>query len=213
MLELMKFYGVSAAIAAAIAALVNFIFKAWLDHGLKRDLQRLQLNNDEALERVRSDNATALQEQRILMERLSYKQTKAHDLRLEAINAVTSRIVKLELSLNPMVGMRRISGDKAKDDAEWQRLVAEAADAYNAFMETVMYRGWCLPKETAERLERVRQAAIGGLMDIEFAKGSTSSDPKYGMDLFKKAEEAVRREIPALKKQLEEDFRQLLAAE
>ena len=209
----MKIYGVSAAIATVIAALVNFIFKAWIDHQLRRDLQRIQAESDQVLERVRNENAKSLQAQRILMERLSYKQTKAHDMRLDAIQTLMSCMANLELSLNPLVGLRRGTGIKEKDDAEWMRLVGEAAKAYNAFMEAMMHSSWSLPKETTLRLDVLRRAAFESLHDVEFAQGGAMGDPKFGMELFKKARLAISKEMPAVREQLEADFRSILAAE
>lgn len=213
MLEFLNEYGVSAGLAALIAAIFNLLLKAWIDSGIKKDMQVLRSEHEREIERIRMENSEALQSQKVLLERQSYKQTKAHDMRLDAIQTIMTCIADLELSLNPLVVLRRVTGDKEKDDAEWLGLLKEAAKAYNTFMESVLHRGWCLPEETSRRLELLRRTASGSLSDLEFAKGGAFGDQNLAMEQFKKAGEAVRREIPAVKSQLEADFRSILAAE
>jgi hypothetical protein len=206
-------YGVSTGLAALIAALFNLLLKAWIDSETKKDIQGLRSAHEREIEQVRKENSEALQAQRVLLERLSYKQSKAHDMRLGAMQEIMTCIGNLELALNPLMAPRRVGSDEQKNEEAWRQLVKEAADTYNTFMETIMRKSWCLPSATAAKLEDLRQAAVSGLSSIEFAKGSSASDPKYGIQLFKKADEAVKKQVPAVKAQLEKDFRDILSAE
>lgn len=213
MSDLLKIYGVSAAIATVIAGLLNFIFKTWIENRSRRDLQRHEADNATALERIRLENARLLDAQRVLLERLSHKQAKAHEMRLGAMQEIMTCIANLELALNPLVAPRRVTQDEKKNDEDWRRLVKEAADTYNTFMETMMRKSWCLPANTASILEELRLAAVSGLGNIESAKSATASDAQFGMELFKKADEAIKKKLPEVKTQLESDFRSILSAE
>lgn len=212
-IQLLQYIGVSTLIAGVIATLVNFIFKTWIENRSQRDLRRLEADNAQELERIRTGNAQVLQAQRVLLERLTHKQAKAHEMRLGAMQEMMTCIANLELALNPLIAPRRIGNDEQKNEEAWRQLVKDAADTYNTFMETIMRKSWCLPSATATKLEDLRQAAVSGLSSIEFAKGASASDPKYGIELFKKADEAIKKQVPAVKAQLEKDFRDILSAE
>lgn len=213
MQDFLNEYGVSTGLAALIAGLFNLLLKAWIDSETKKDLQSLRSAHEREIEQVRKENSEALQSQRVLLDRLSYKQSKAHDMRLEAMQEIMTCIANLELALNPLVAPRRVGSDEQKNEEAWRQLVKDAADTYNTFMETIMSKSWCLPSATAAMLEDLRQAAVSGLSSIEFAKDASAGDPKYGIELFRKADEAVRKQVPTVKAQLEKDFRGILSAE
>jgi hypothetical protein len=211
MSELLQFYGVSAIIAGLIATLVNFAFKAWIDHQSVRVVERLRSEYARDLEALRSENERALEAQRALLAKGAYKHTRLHDLRLSTIEEVMLCIGNLELALNPLVGIRRISGDDKKDKEDWQRMVNEAAQAYNKFLEISMKKTWYLPETAIARIFELRSAALDSLFDIEHAERSKGADPKFVWGLYKGSEEKVRKVIPAVRAQLEADFRALLA--
>ncbi len=209
MLELLKIYGVS----AGIAALINFLFKAWIDHQASRSVENLRAENARHLAVLRAEQTTALERQRAELTRGSYRHSRLHDLRLKAIEELMTTITQLNLALGKLVGIRSLTGDEKRDQEIWSEDFQSAVDSYNKFIELSLEKGWLLKDEASAKLETLRLAAVEGLSGIEYNKRSISFDAKGAIDEFRKAAEKVRVVIPATRKELEAEFLRLLSDE
>jgi|SRR5690606_141588 len=139
------------------------------------------------------------------------KASKLHDRRLEKIEDLYKCVVKLDSAMQVMTAKWKIvSGDNKKDEEDENNRIQNAGDCYNEFFDFYNANRIFFSEETCTILDKLKTDYYDSFWDYTAKKRFGYTDFKLNWELASKASDKVKKEIPPVLRQLENDFRTLI---
>ncbi|MDT8411391.1 MAG: hypothetical protein RQ875_02925 [Vicingaceae bacterium] len=139
------------------------------------------------------------------------KASKLHDRRLEKIERLYQNVVRLNSAMQMMTAKWKVvSGDEKKDEEEENKRIEHAGDCYNKFLDFYTENRIFFSEETCIILDKLKTDYFDSFWDYTAKKRFGYTDFKLNWELATKASDKVKKEIPPVLSQLENDFRTLI---
>jgi hypothetical protein len=191
-----------------------WLVKAIVTDRMARDAEmfktRLQTDANTEIERLRHSLQMATLEHQVRF-------SKLHEKRAEVIADVYARLVKLQ-----SVAERFAVNDAFADSSRSREAFDKVTEAGRSLFLTVQMNRLYLPESVCSSVERfahevrreVSHVHIGSMMEDRVIEGHTiqlsDAERRFRMNTFNKAWEVFDKDIPAARKLLENEFRELL---
>ena len=207
MLELFRDLGVFSLAVAGLAWVAKAVGQHFIDrrfaayeNELNVVVQQQKLSLDRELERHRSD---------LNFEYL--KHSRIHERRLEVMTQLYKLLFRLDESMREVTALLKVGTGEDWEERR-KREMKEAHEDYLAFRTCFAENRILLAEDTCALMERLEEEywesfRIGTFADRWNARGSDRS-----LDMAHEASEKVREQIPAMRRELEQDFRCQLGA-
>ena len=197
--EIFKYLGGTAIISVALAWTTKSIVSHFLSKDIEGHKQRLEAQNQLAIEQLKADLQKQLLEHEIRFSRLHAKRAEIIAETYSLLHDVYDRLSDYVKIFEPAGGTPRDLRQKA------------AIAAHEAFQPYYRKRLVFFPKGIAEMLESVDRQLVGA--HNEFVLGVEMADGRNTADKWNKVFDTVSVNIKAALRELEDEFRRLLGDE
>jgi hypothetical protein len=194
--ELLLKLGVFSAIGTGITYLLKTLGKQFMDQNL--EIHKMQLNQQ-------------LQSHKAELDLINVKQSRLHDKRIETIQELYEKLTEFYLDLDTLIRWKNVTG--LTEEQIKQQQFEEANKTFesgNKFTRYYTMNKLYFSVEMCEKIDEIIKEMRSCQYDLTIQYQWMNLSAEMTMDSFKKAREKLEKEVPKLKQQIENEFREIL---
>jgi hypothetical protein len=197
--QLLLKLGVFSAIGTGITYLLKTLGKQFMDQNL--EIHKMQLNQQ-------------LQSHKAELDLINVKQYRLHDKRIDTIQEVYEKLTEFYLDLDTLIRWKNVTGLSEKQIKQQQFDEANKTfESGNKFTRYYTMNKLYFSVEMCEKIDEIIKEMRSCQYDLTIQYQWINLSAEMTMDSFKKAREKLEKEVPKLKEQIENEFREILGVE
>jgi len=204
---IIKEIGLIGIISTLITLLINELCKFYIGKRFKA----YELELTDKYKDIDRQLSILIESHKKSLELLYFKDSKLHEKRIEVIAELYEKLVLLQFAMNDMTSLlKTVTLDAEKNNQIENAKIENSSKAYDDFYIFYSKHRIYFSSQTCQLVNKIKDEFYDSYFDYTHGKEYESENYEYFFKLAKHASDKVRKEIPMILDNIENEFRNII---